>query len=50
MTLKFQLEHRDGAHARATRITLPHGEVLTPCFMPVGTAETVQAMVPRDLV
>ena len=26
-----------------------HGEVETPCFMPVGTQGTVKAMLPRDL-
>ena len=30
--------------ARAGRLTTPHGEVLTPCFMPVGTKATVKAV------
>ena len=46
--LKFDLEHTDGA-ARAGRMTLGHGEVLTPVFMPVGTQGTVKAVEPREL-
>jgi queuine tRNA-ribosyltransferase len=45
----FHVEARDGA-ARVGRLTTPHGEVETPCFMPVGTKATVKAMAPRDLV
>jgi len=44
----FRVEARDGA-ARAARLTTPHGEVETPCFMPVGTKATVKAVSPRDL-
>ncbi len=44
----FTLDATCGA-ARAGRWTLPHGEVLTPCFMPVGTQGTVRALSPRDL-
>ena len=35
--------------ARAGRLTLPHGTVLTPAFMPVGTQGTVRALSPQDL-
>jgi queuine tRNA-ribosyltransferase len=35
--------------ARAGTITLPHGTVRTPVFMPVGTQGTVKALTPRDL-
>ncbi|MBN1233270.1 MAG: tRNA guanosine(34) transglycosylase Tgt [Candidatus Coatesbacteria bacterium] len=35
--------------ARAGLLTLPHGEVKTPVFMPVGTSATVKAMLPRDI-
>ena len=38
----------DGA-ARRGRLTLAHGIVDTPVFMPVGTYGTVKAMTPRDL-
>lgn len=45
-------EHRiaatDGA-ARSCVLQLPHGQVRTPTFMPVGTQGTVRALSPRDL-
>jgi queuine tRNA-ribosyltransferase len=46
--LKFELLGQDG-QARAGRLTLNHGEVETPIFMPVGTYGSVKAMAPRDL-
>ena len=46
--LKFELLGRDG-QARAGRVTLNHGQVETPIFMPVGTYGSVKAMAPRDL-
>ncbi len=36
--------------ARAGRLFTPHGSVETPVFMPVGTAGTVKAVAPEDLV
>lgn len=36
--------------ARITRITTPHGDILTPAFMPVGTRAYVNFMTPADLV
>jgi len=40
----------DGStRARAGRMTLPHGVVETPQFMPVGTNATVKALSPDDL-
>ena len=36
--------------ARRGRLTLTHGVVETPAFMPVGTAATVKALTPVDLV
>ena len=48
MKLRFEVLHRDGA-ARAARLTLPHGVVDTPAFMPVGTYGTVKGMVPEAL-
>ena len=40
----------DGAtRARLGRLTLPHGEVETPQFMPVGTNATVKALDPDDI-
>lgn len=35
--------------ARVTKITTPHGEVMTPAFMPVGTRAYVNVMTPYDL-
>lgn len=35
--------------ARASRIILPHGEVLTPVFMPVGTNSTVKTLTMKQL-
>ncbi len=48
MSLRFQVLARDGA-ARAGRMTLAHGTVDTPAFMPVGTYATVKAMTPEEL-
>jgi queuine tRNA-ribosyltransferase len=36
-------------HARSMKVTTPHGEFLTPCFMPVGTRAFVNLMTPDDL-
>ena len=45
---RFELLANDGA-ARRGRLTLPHGTVETPIFMPVGTYGAVKAMSPREL-
>jgi queuine tRNA-ribosyltransferase len=45
---RFELLAHDGA-ARLARLTLPHGSVDTPAFMPVGTYGTVKAMTPEEL-
>lgn len=45
---EFTLEATNGA-ARAGRLTLPHGIVDTPAFMPVGTHGTVRTLSPFDL-
>ncbi len=48
--LNFELEATDPkSAARAGRITTSHGEVLTPAFMPVGTAGSVKTLAPDDL-
>jgi queuine tRNA-ribosyltransferase len=50
LTLDFTLEAQDpGSAARAGRISTRHGEVLTPAFMPVGTAGSVKTLTPDDL-
>ena len=46
--MNFELQATDG-RARAGKITLPHGVVETPIFMPVGTYGSVKAMSPLDL-
>ncbi|RMH13394.1 MAG: tRNA-guanine transglycosylase, partial [Gammaproteobacteria bacterium] len=47
---RFEVLHRDASgFARRGRLTLPHGVVETPVFMPVGTQATVKAMTPEDL-
>jgi len=46
--LQFQVLATDGA-ARRGRITLNHGVVETPIFMPVGTYGSVKAMLPHEL-
>jgi queuine tRNA-ribosyltransferase len=48
MTFGFELLAAQG-HARRGRLTLNHGVVETPVFMPVGTYGTVKGMLPRDL-
>jgi queuine tRNA-ribosyltransferase len=48
VSFSFEVTTRDGA-ARCGRLTLPHGVVETPVFMPVGTQGAVKAMTPRDL-
>src|SRR5437660_10892608 len=45
---EFEIEAQSGP-ARSGRLTLPHGTVETPCFMPVGTQGTVRALSPNDL-
>lgn len=48
--MKFTLEVTDKlTKARAGRIQTDHGEILTPIFMPVGTAGTVKAVHQREL-
>ncbi len=46
----FIEKHRDpSCRARTGTLFLPHGEVETPTFMPVGTNATVKAVEPADL-
>lgn len=46
--IPFSISATDGA-ARTGTLTLAHGEVRTPAFMPVGTAATVKAMTSADV-
>jgi len=45
---EFEIEAESGA-ARTGTLTLPHGTVETPMFMPVGTQGNVRALSPNDL-
>jgi queuine tRNA-ribosyltransferase len=46
----FELQKTDSSSkARAGKITTAHGEILTPIFMPVGTAGTVKAVHQREI-
>ena len=54
--LKFEVLNTDagdaqhaGTHARRGTLTLNHGVVQTPIFMPVGTYGTVKGVMPRSL-
>ncbi len=48
--LNFELLGTDpDSHARRGRLTLNHGVVQTPIFMPVGTYGTVKGVMPRSL-
>jgi queuine tRNA-ribosyltransferase len=44
----FSIEAIDGA-ARTGIVAMQRGEILTPAFMPVGTAATVKAMRPEEV-
>jgi queuine tRNA-ribosyltransferase len=46
--IPFELHKTDG-HARRATLTLAHGKIETPVFMPVGTYATVKGLTPRDL-
>ena len=49
MSLNFAIDRTTPTGGRRGRLTLPHGIVETPVFMPVGTAATVKA-VPQSLL
>src|ERR1700730_18455348 len=46
--IQFQITARDG-NARSGKLVTAHGEIETPCFMPVGTQAAVKAMAPDEL-
>ena len=49
--LKFDLQHTDNtSKARAGKIISDHGEIITPIFMPVGTAGSVKAVTQEQLI
>ena len=48
--LQFELLKTDPhSHARRAQLTLNHGVIQTPIFMPVGTYGTVKGVMPRSL-
>ena len=50
MSFSFSIEHKSkGTRARAGTIRTPHGDILTPAFIAVGTKATVKALTPEML-
>ncbi|UCG42822.1 MAG: tRNA guanosine(34) transglycosylase Tgt [candidate division WOR-3 bacterium] len=48
--MRFEVLKTDpGSGARRGRLLLPHGEVQTPVFLPVGTQATVKTLTPAEL-
>lgn len=48
--MEFSIQSRDSdGVARAGTLTLPHGEVRTPAFMPVGTSGSVKGAFHKDV-
>ena len=47
--MNFKIDKISGG-ARATTLTMAHGEVQTPVFMPVGTQATVKALDYNDIL
>jgi queuine tRNA-ribosyltransferase len=49
--MSFNLSHQDkGSKARLGKLITAHGEIDTPCFMPVGTQGTVKTLSPQELL
>jgi queuine tRNA-ribosyltransferase len=50
MTTGFELKIKDkNSTARRAILTTAHGQVQTPCFMPVGTAGAIKGITPKQL-
>ncbi len=48
--MSFKLVHQDKkSKARLGKLTTAHGQINTPCFMPVGTQGSVKTLSPQDL-
>ena len=47
--MSIELLTTDSSGARRGILHLPHGDVQTPIFMPVGTQGTVKTLHPEDL-
>ncbi|KKT47712.1 MAG: Queuine tRNA-ribosyltransferase [Candidatus Gottesmanbacteria bacterium GW2011_GWA2_44_17] len=49
-TFGFKETHKDlKTNARTGVIHTPHGDIGTPCFVPVGTQATVKSLTPDEL-
>src|ERR1700747_3289568 len=48
MSLSFCI-NKTRAHARQAQLSVPHAQIETPVFMPVGTVASVKA-VPQDIL
>jgi len=49
--MTFKLIHKDrDSKARLGRLRTLHGEIQTPCFMPVGTQATIKAISKEELI
>lgn len=44
------IKEHHATHARVTKISTPHGDILTPAFMPVGTRAFLNYLTPPDLI
>lgn len=50
INFQFSILQKDkNSKARAGKLTTPHGEILTPTFVPVGTQGTVKTLSSQDL-
>lgn len=50
MIFKFEILHEEKkTGARLGKVDTPHGEFMTPAFMPVGTHATVKTLTPEDI-
>ena len=48
--IEFHVSKKDPkSKARIAKLKTAHGDIETPCFMPVGTQGTVKTLTPRDL-
>jgi len=46
----FELKHTEkNSKARVGKLITAHGEIQTPCFMPVGTQGTVKTLSPKEI-
>ena len=48
-TFSFEITTTSEGLARSGTISTPHGEIMTPCFIPVGTKATVKSVLPESM-